>query len=62
MPKKYRDVSRALRGAGWRKVRMTGSHEIWNPGMVVASQYQVVVRAAAKCRSEPWLGSVGRLD
>jgi predicted RNA binding protein YcfA (HicA-like mRNA interferase family) len=29
MPKKYREVRRILREAGWRPVRQSGSHEIW---------------------------------
>jgi predicted RNA binding protein YcfA (HicA-like mRNA interferase family) len=29
VPKKYRDVRRILLDAGWRPVRMTGSHERW---------------------------------
>lgn len=27
--KKYRDVQKALRRAGWSVVRVAGSHEIW---------------------------------
>jgi predicted RNA binding protein YcfA (HicA-like mRNA interferase family) len=34
MPKKYRDVRRALTAAGWRPLRQRGSHEIWGqPGV-----------------------------
>jgi predicted RNA binding protein YcfA (HicA-like mRNA interferase family) len=29
MAKKYRDVKRALRNAGWDLLRTAGSHEIW---------------------------------
>ncbi|HYB30110.1 MAG TPA: type II toxin-antitoxin system HicA family toxin [Solirubrobacteraceae bacterium] len=29
MPKKYREVRRTLRRAGWLKIRQAGSHEIW---------------------------------
>ena len=29
MAKKYREVRSALRAAGWRKVRQSGSHETW---------------------------------
>jgi predicted RNA binding protein YcfA (HicA-like mRNA interferase family) len=29
MPKKYRDVRRALEDAGWQVVRQRGSHEVW---------------------------------
>ena len=29
MPKKYRDVRKALLEAGWRVVRQAGSHEVW---------------------------------
>ena len=29
MPKKFREVRRLLRSAGWVCVRQTGSHETW---------------------------------
>jgi predicted RNA binding protein YcfA (HicA-like mRNA interferase family) len=29
MPKKYRDVRRALIDAGWHVIRRRGSHEVW---------------------------------
>jgi predicted RNA binding protein YcfA (HicA-like mRNA interferase family) len=29
MPKKYKDVRKALIDAGWRVVRQAGSHEVW---------------------------------
>ncbi|MGH2910541.1 MAG: type II toxin-antitoxin system HicA family toxin [Solirubrobacteraceae bacterium] len=29
MPKKYREVRRALLDAGWTVVRQRGSHEVW---------------------------------
>jgi predicted RNA binding protein YcfA (HicA-like mRNA interferase family) len=29
MPKKYKDVRKALSDAGWRVVRQRGSHEVW---------------------------------
>jgi predicted RNA binding protein YcfA (HicA-like mRNA interferase family) len=29
MAKKYRDVKRALRAAGWEWLRTAGSHEVW---------------------------------
>jgi predicted RNA binding protein YcfA (HicA-like mRNA interferase family) len=29
MPKKYGDVRRRLRSAGWSRVRQRGSHELW---------------------------------
>jgi predicted RNA binding protein YcfA (HicA-like mRNA interferase family) len=29
MPKKYRDVRKALVDAGWRVLRQRGSHEVW---------------------------------
>jgi predicted RNA binding protein YcfA (HicA-like mRNA interferase family) len=29
MPKKYREVRRALTTAGWKVVRHRGSHEVW---------------------------------
>ena len=30
MPPTYRDVRRALRNAGWMKLRQRGSHEVWS--------------------------------
>jgi len=30
MAKKYREVRRALRDAGWSLVRVSGSHEVWS--------------------------------
>ena len=33
MPKKYREVRRALLDAGWHVLRQRGSHEVWGkPG------------------------------
>jgi predicted RNA binding protein YcfA (HicA-like mRNA interferase family) len=33
MPKKYREVRKALHAAGWHVLRQRGSHEIWGrPG------------------------------
>jgi predicted RNA binding protein YcfA (HicA-like mRNA interferase family) len=29
MPKKYRQVRKALQVAGWSRARKSGSHEIW---------------------------------
>ena len=29
MPKKYKDVRKALLGAGWCVARQRGSHEVW---------------------------------
>jgi predicted RNA binding protein YcfA (HicA-like mRNA interferase family) len=29
MPKKYRDVRKALADAGWLVIRRRGSHEVW---------------------------------
>jgi predicted RNA binding protein YcfA (HicA-like mRNA interferase family) len=29
MPKKYREVRKRLRAAGWSRVRRSGSHETW---------------------------------
>jgi predicted RNA binding protein YcfA (HicA-like mRNA interferase family) len=29
VPRKYRDVRRALRDAGWEVLRQRGSHEVW---------------------------------
>jgi predicted RNA binding protein YcfA (HicA-like mRNA interferase family) len=29
MAKKYREVRKALRKAGWTRIRQSGSHEIW---------------------------------
>jgi predicted RNA binding protein YcfA (HicA-like mRNA interferase family) len=32
MPKKYKDVRKALLEAGWHVVRQRGSHEVWAHG------------------------------
>jgi predicted RNA binding protein YcfA (HicA-like mRNA interferase family) len=29
MPKKYREVRRALKAHGWSRLRQSGSHETW---------------------------------
>jgi predicted RNA binding protein YcfA (HicA-like mRNA interferase family) len=29
VPKKYRDVRKALQAAGWHVLRQRGSHEVW---------------------------------
>jgi predicted RNA binding protein YcfA (HicA-like mRNA interferase family) len=29
MPKKYKEVNKALAEAGWSVVRQSGSHEVW---------------------------------
>jgi predicted RNA binding protein YcfA (HicA-like mRNA interferase family) len=30
--KKYREVRRALKSAGWARIRQSGSHETWQSG------------------------------
>ncbi|MGH2837358.1 MAG: type II toxin-antitoxin system HicA family toxin [Thermoleophilaceae bacterium] len=50
VPKKYRDVRRALRRAGWLLIRQRGSHEVWGkPGeprrVVVAGRDSDIVPA-----------------
>jgi predicted RNA binding protein YcfA (HicA-like mRNA interferase family) len=29
VPKKFREIRRLLRAAGWTQIRQTGSHETW---------------------------------
>lgn len=55
--KKYRDVRRILRRAGWARLRTEGSHEVWGHEdgrlVVVAAGG----RAMTMCLSEPSLTS-----
>ncbi|MGH2859693.1 MAG: type II toxin-antitoxin system HicA family toxin [Solirubrobacteraceae bacterium] len=44
MAKKYRDVRRALRNNGFRHLRTTGSHEVWEH----ADGRRVVLAGAGK--------------
>jgi len=58
MPKKYRDVRRALTDAGWTVVRRRGSHEVWahpdqEARVVVAGKHSDTVPIGA-------LGSIRR--
>jgi predicted RNA binding protein YcfA (HicA-like mRNA interferase family) len=56
MPKKYKDVRKALIDAGWRVVRQTGSHEVWAHADHVA---RIIV--AGKDRDTVPVGTLGSI-
>ena len=54
--KKYKEVRKALRAAGWRPIRQRGSHEVWaHPG------YPLVVTVAGKDRQEVPVGTLAKI-
>jgi len=55
--KKYRDVIRALRDAGWTQVRIRGSHEIWRH----PDGREVVVPAGGKASREVPTGTLAAI-
>ena len=57
MAKKYRDVKRILREAGWSPVRVRGSHEVWQH----ADGRRVVVPAGGKDNREVPSGTLGSI-
>jgi predicted RNA binding protein YcfA (HicA-like mRNA interferase family) len=56
MPKKYKDVRKALTEAGWRVVRQSGSHEVWAH---VDHEARIVV--AGKDRDSVPVGTLGSI-
>lgn len=57
MAKKYRDVTKALRAAGWHKTRTRGSHEVWrNP-----DGREVTVPAGGKSNREVPAGTLAAI-
>jgi predicted RNA binding protein YcfA (HicA-like mRNA interferase family) len=57
MAKKYRDVKRALRDAGWARHRTEGSHEIW----VHPDGRLVVVAGGGKDHLEVPVGTLAKI-
>lgn len=57
MAKKYRDVTKALRQAGWRRVRTRGSHEVWR----LADGRDVTLPAGGKGNREVPTGTLGAI-
>ena len=56
MPKKYKDVRKALNAAGWRVVRQTGSHEVW-----VHADNEARIVVAGKDRDTVPVGTLGSI-
>jgi predicted RNA binding protein YcfA (HicA-like mRNA interferase family) len=56
MAKKYRDVRRALREAGWTLVRVTGSHERW-----AHPDGRVSIAAGGKSNDDVPSGTLGNI-
>jgi predicted RNA binding protein YcfA (HicA-like mRNA interferase family) len=57
MAKKYRDVRRALRTAGWERVRTAGSHEVW----VHPDGRRVVIAGGGKDNLEVPAGTLAKI-
>jgi predicted RNA binding protein YcfA (HicA-like mRNA interferase family) len=57
MPKKYRDVRRALRDAGWQIIRTAGSHEMWQS----PDGRQVVIPGGGKANREVPAGTLASI-
>ncbi len=57
MAKKYRDVTKALQRAGWRRERTRGSHEVWRH----TDGREVTVPAGGKSSREVPTGTLGAI-
>ena len=57
MAKKYRDVRRILQRAGWRRLRVEGSHEIWGQ----CDGRRVVVPAGGKSNHDVPVGTLASI-
>jgi predicted RNA binding protein YcfA (HicA-like mRNA interferase family) len=57
MAKKYREVKRALRDAGWERHRTVGSHEIW----IHPDGRRVVVPGGGRDNIEVPAGTLARI-
>ncbi len=57
MAKKYRDVTKALHRAGWRRQRTRGSHEVWRH----TDGREVTVPAGGKSNREVPTGTLGAI-
>lgn len=56
MPKKYKDVRKALTHAGWRVVRQAGSHEVW-----ARADHEARIVVAGKDRDTVPVGTLGSI-
>jgi len=56
MPKKYKDVRKALVDAGWRVVRQAGSHEVW-----AHADHESRIVVAGKDRDTVPVGTLGSI-
>jgi predicted RNA binding protein YcfA (HicA-like mRNA interferase family) len=56
MPKKYKDVRKALIDAGWRVVRQSGSHEVW-----AHADHEARIVVAGKDRDTVPVGTLGSI-
>jgi predicted RNA binding protein YcfA (HicA-like mRNA interferase family) len=56
MPKKYKDVRKALLDAGWRVARQTGSHEVWTH-----DDHEASIVVAGKDRDTVPIGTLGSI-
>jgi predicted RNA binding protein YcfA (HicA-like mRNA interferase family) len=56
MPKKYKDVRKALIDAGWRVVRQAGSHEVW-----AHTDHDARIVVAGKDRDTVPVGTLGSI-
>jgi predicted RNA binding protein YcfA (HicA-like mRNA interferase family) len=57
MAKKYRDVKRILKAAGWTLTRVQGSHELWTH----PDGRRVVVPGGGKDSREVAVGTLGSI-
>lgn len=57
MAKKYRDVPKALRRAGWERQRSRGSHEVW----IHPDGRQVTVAGGGHANREVPIGTLARI-
>jgi len=56
MPKKYKDVRKALIEAGWHAVRQAGSHEVW-----AHADHEGRIVVAGKDRDTVPVGTLGSI-
>jgi predicted RNA binding protein YcfA (HicA-like mRNA interferase family) len=56
MPKKYRDVRKALTEAGWHVIRQSGSHEVW-----AHSDHEARIVVAGKNSDTVPVGTLGSI-
>jgi predicted RNA binding protein YcfA (HicA-like mRNA interferase family) len=56
MPRKYKDVRKALIDAGWHVVRQAGSHEVW-----AHAEHEARIVVAGKDRDTVPVGTLGSI-